>query len=400
MSSTHVKHFGVAICLLAVLAILPQACGGGGGSDPSASTGPPSTNPGQVGSGTPNPVGTGTPQTPVATPVVLRGGADVAQAIRRVPAGSTIILSPGAYGPINVTAGVADGITVLGDPTAMLAGGTRGPISIIGGTANAAISINGVTDIVFDSITVSGGMEAGILVVDSPGTWIQDCVVRSSAGAGIKYVDSDDGLIFNDLIWKNAGAGIAVLGSNNPEMYNDTSYKNAGDGILVTDDGALVPVLSSGITAENNIINKNTPAGISVSASTTDFAGNFNYNSDGYDGVTMGPDDIDTSISNDPLFVAPGRNDDGFHLQVGVNLSTSPAIDAGDPNTPADLLAVLEQLTTQLDGTLDTDPVDLGYHYLPPSAFATPTPPETPTHTPRGTPTRTSTPTRTPTRTP
>ena len=351
MSSAHLKHFSVAFFALSALAILPQACGGGGGGNGS----PPKTQPGQIGSQTPAPDGTGAP-TATSTPEVVRAGASIAASIKRAPAGSTIIVSAGQYAPVVLTgASTADSITLLADPTGMLAGGTRGAVTITASPRDAAaISVSGVSNLTIDGFTITGGTKAGVLAVDSPGTWVQDCVIKRSAGAGVQYTDSDDGLVFNDLIWDNAGAGIAVLGSNNTEIFNNTIYKNTGGGMFIGEDTASVPVPSSGAQAENNIVNKNTPSGISVSAAS-DFGGEFNFNTDGYDGTSMGPDDVDSTVFRDPLFFAAGRDDNGFYLQVGLVGSTSPAIDAGDPSTPVDLVAALEERTTQLDGTLDAD---------------------------------------------
>ena len=114
----------------------------------------------------------------------------------------------------------------------------------------------------------------------------------------------------------------------------------------------------------------------------------FNLNTNGYDGTDAGPNDI----AADPLFIFPSGGD--FHLA-----SSSRAIDSGTDAIDADLVSQLEQLSTQTDGSLDTVPLDLGYHYVAPIPTPTKVPKPTRTGTPPATarcvPGATSTPTRT-----
>jgi parallel beta-helix repeat protein len=392
MISRNLTYHGVVVCALWMLAILP-ACGGGGGGGGSGGgtanpTNTPVQSPGQSTTLTPSPGGESTP-----TPGVIISGPSIVDTVRRAPAGSFILVKSGSYGPVSLNGSdVADSITLFADVTGEYTGAPAGVVMIAARGA-AAISLTDVSNMAIDGFTLTGATEAGLLATNSPGTVVTDCIVKRGTGDGLRLTESDDSLVFNNLVWDNRGAGIRVLGSTGVSVINNTVYKNADTGLFVGLTGT--DIASGTITAENNIFNKNTKAGISVDSSTTDFFGNFNFNTDGYKGTTMGSLDVDPRQSPDPLFVAPGIDDDGFRLAVGLVGSTSPAIDAGDSGIGTDLVLLLEERTTQTDGALDVEPVDLGYHYLPPVPTPSPTLRSTPTRTP--TPTRTATPTRTPT---
>jgi len=123
--------------------------------------------------------------------------------------------------------------------------------------------------------------------------------------------------------------------------------------------------------------------------SISGYYGDYNLNYDATNGAPYSPMSIagHDDVMRMPQFVAPTGLYPDFHLAP-----SSPAIDAGDPNTPADLLGLLQQRTTQSDCTPDSGLVDLGYHYLttdPSCPVPTPTPvivptkAKTPTPTPR-----------------
>ena len=98
---------------------------------------------------------------------------------------------------------------------------------------------------------------------------------------------------------------------------------------------------------------------------------------------TPGPHDS----AADPLFIFPTGGD--FRLASG-----SQAINSGSDAIDPVLLGELELLTTQTDGSLDTLPLDIGYHYIAP--IPTPTRVPRATRTPTPTATRAGTPTHTP----
>jgi parallel beta-helix repeat protein len=386
MISTNLRDLSVAALAFCVLAVVPQACGGGGSSSGGGASGEPQST--QPGGQTP-----GAEATPTVAPVVIPAGANIVEQVKRVAAGGTVIVLPGVYAPIVFNPGDLSGpVALIADETGQLSNGVAAPVIISSKGLSPAIEINGQSDVTLDGFTVHGAAGAGVLVKNSPRTVLLDCTISDTKGNGVQIESSDDTLVFNNLIFDNSGAGILVTGTNGLSIYNNTVYKSMASGISVGD--AADP--SSDVTLRNNILNSNAPAGIAVAESTSGYDGDYDLNNDGYDGVSAGANDITgTGPGTDPLFMSPDTGD--FHLLQGLAGSTSPAIDAGDPDTSSDLVAVLQQRTTQTDGTLDTGPVDLGYHYLSALAFATPTPPPVPTSTRRPTAKTSATPTRTPT---
>lgn len=402
-----------------------QACGGGSGSDQAAKNTQPAqintptrsasatrtrpgpsntpTRPGPSNTPTrpgpshtptrPGPTDTPTPpgpsDTPTASPTptqqmefIVRGGASIAAAAKRAPAGSTIIVAPGNYAPVVLQGGDLQGaITLFADVTGEFTDSLPAQVVIDARGQLAAVSLTDQEfEVVVDGFTLRGGSKAGALVVRSPGTVIADCTMTRNSGDGVRLDQSDGSFIFNNLIWENSAAGLNVRNTADAFVINNTVYRSHNGGIAV--------VSSTDAVVENNIFNKNSPAGIIVDSASTGYAGNFNLNTDGYgEGTPAGANDI-VGGSADPQFIFPSGGD--FHLSA-----SSPAIDAGDFSTDPELVAELGDRTTQTDGTLDAAPVDLGFHYLAPEAFATPTPVPPPTVT--RTATRRPTPTRTPT---
>ncbi|MFI5367320.1 MAG: right-handed parallel beta-helix repeat-containing protein, partial [Candidatus Binatia bacterium] len=322
-------------------------------------------------------------------------GESIANTAKTAPAGATIIVGPGLYAPVVFQAGdIQDGLYFFADVTGELTGASPAPVVIEARGGAAAVKLSGQSNVIFDSFTLRGGAVAGFLAVSSPGTTVEDCIISGNRDNGVLFQDADNGLVFNNLVTNGGGVGIQVLGSAGVEVINNTVYGSAQSGLSVS--GA-----SSDTFVENNIFSHNRQ-GIVVDASATGYQADFNLNTDGYHGTGSGPDDVLT----DPELIFPAQGDPtggaDFHLA-----QSSPAIDAGDANIGADLEAFLEQLTTQSDGTLDSPPPDLGYHYPAPvqptpvvKSTRTATPrPGTPTATRKpvtGTPTRTLTPTTTP----
>ena len=71
---------------------------------------------------------------------------------------------------------------------------------------------------------------------------------------------------------------------------------------------------------------------------------------DGYEG-------INGNISLDPMFVI------GPNGQYYLDQSISPCINTGDPDTVQDILDILSERTTSIDGAYDIGIADMGYHY-------------------------------------
>jgi len=388
MRTLLVKHHVASLCVFSVLIMGLAACGGGGsgsdaagagqavsptnGGNGSASPTPtPSrdaTRPGQVGTETPGttPGPTEEPTEPVD--IILRPGANIRQAARNAPDGATLILSAGMYPPVELRPGDLQGsLTILGDVTGELTEGLTASVIISAGTKDAALSIVEQVDVTLDSLTLVGGNEAALLVTDSEGLTILNCILRGSHGDGARFERSVSGLFFNNLIYNNAGTGIRVLGTDDWFIINNTVYSSKDHGLYA---GISLSTPSSNLFITNNIFNKNIPSGITVDnvppSSLDGYFADFNLNSDGYG--------LDTPLGEGDVNGPGSASDPQFTFPAGGNFrttATSPAVNGGDFDTDPDLALFLSDRSIQNDGTLDSVPVDLGYHYLVP---ATPTP--------------------------
>jgi len=393
MTARQLVRNGAMLVVLSLFGgLLGQACGGSGSGTSSSSAsnagggnggGNSITQAVGVATATPTPA---PPPTAVPSLVVPPGGS-IADVARSAPAGATIIVSPGVYVPIAFNPGeLQDGLYFFADITGAFTETAPAPVIIDAHGGAAAIKLSGQSDVTFDSFTLRGGTVAGFLATSSPGTFLQDCIITENRGDGVQVEGADGGLIFNNLITNSGGVGIRVLGTSSLAVINNTIFNSAQGGLTVGN-------ASTDLVVENNIFNDNHPTGegIVVDASAVGYQGDFNLNTDGYRGTVTGPDDV----SADPEFLFPANGDPGggadFHLA-----ESSPAIDAGDSNTAADLASTLEQLTTQSDGTLDSPPPDLGYHYPAPVLTPTPPPRAPRTATPRPATPRPGTPTATP----
>ena len=356
----------VVPCIVAFL--LVQACGGGGGGGGSSSGdgggGGNRTQPIGVATFTPTP-----PAVPSVVPtLVVSSGQSIAEVAKNAAQGATIIVPPGLYGAVTFQPGdIPDGLQFVADVTGAITQSASAPVIIEAHGSGPAIALSGQSNVSFDSFTLRDGT-VGFLVTNSPGTVIEDCVITGSHSDGVQVNGADGALLFNNLITNSGGAGIDVRDTPSLQIINNTIYNSMQSGVSVDSS-------SSDAFVENNIFNHNrTGMGIAVAATAAGFEGDFNLNTDGYEGVSAGKDDV----HGDPIFLDPSKGDPttnaDFHLAQG-----SPAIDAGDDTIDAGLLGLLTQDTTQSDGTLDSLPPDLGYHYFAPP---TPTPAVKPTRTP------------------
>lgn len=362
-----VKALPCACILLTFL-----GCGGGGGGGGNGGSTPPG----------PTPVATiPRPQVSVTVPA----GGNISDAILLHPEGVTILLEGGVYDPVVMQPGVAFG------PIFLQAGENElGEPTIIGEGYDAAITLNGQTNVVIDGLQILGGNVAGIYAVNSDAIDIRNCTIRRTR-TGVIMERVSAGLIFDNLIYENSHTGISGLGTAGLRIINNTIYGHNNRGIFIgSSSGDGVAVTSSGTFVQNNVIEENVRAGVGVEeGSATGYIGAYNINRDGYEGVLPGFRDLDAN----PLFIFPAGGD--FHVQIASGGRSSPAIDRGDPDTAFELITVLRRRTIRADRFADGEIVDLGYHY--PEGQDTPTPfPTTPTPGPRG-PTATATATPTPT---
>ncbi len=373
--------FLVALCV----AVAFTACGGGGNGTSNGNTATPGGNPtsktrtstptqhttqGLQATPTPLPGDTPTP------PIIVPDNGNILSYVRNAPSGSTVVVKPGKHAPFTLAPSDLQGpITLLADVTGTISESGAGPVIIDAAfgqsrPAAAAITLSGIPEsnaVVIDGFTLRNGTRAGIAIDDSPGTIIENCTFESNPGDGVRFTGSDSSVLFNNLLFNNSGAGVRALGTDDLWVFNNTIYNNTGTGISIGSDQDPSP----NAWVENNIINSNSSFGIAVAANSTGgYQGDYNLNSDGYAAGTPPGQNDNTA---DALFIAPTLND--FHLAA-----SSPAVDAGDPATPAGLLSLLQHGTTQTDGTPDCRSPDLGYHYAAEVACGQPTP----TPTPRG----------------
>jgi parallel beta-helix repeat protein len=387
---------GLASLLLAMLlGAALHACGGGDSGALALPTstpggpGDPTSTPGGPGDPTSTPGGPGdptsTPGGPVEpTPIVVFPGDDLGDRVMDAPAGSTVVVAPGSYDPLVLSSGdVQPGVILEADVTGFLTGSPGAAVTIAARRGErAAVDLVGIDDLLLDGFSIRGGAKAGVVIESSANITLLNCLITRNPGDGVLIDDSFSSFLFNNLIWVNSLSGIHVRDSDDAAVYNNTVWGNDGRGIFVDD--------SFDIFLRNNIFDSNGGNGIEVDDASFAFDGEYNLNTDGYSGVDQGFGDITDS----PLFVAPSDSirGEGFRLNSGLVGSNSPALEAGDPLTPASLIDALTVRTTRVDNGLDAEPVDMGYHYA--LQQSTPTAQPTPTLTP--TPTLPITPGTTP----
>ena len=234
----------------------------------------------------------------------------------------------------------------------------------------------------YEQVTTNCGGGGGIVCWSSDAT-IENCIISENtsygSGGGISFGGSPaDPLLKNCLIKSNSaligGGGIMSMWNAVPTIANCTIVENTASDSSISGrgkGGGLLCTYESNTTLINSIVWNNQgqqgsqiyigsesnprkldyPAVLNVSYS--DIQG-------GKSGIVVEPDRtlnwLEGNIQTDPLLVA------GYFLSrvsTGQDVN-SPAIDAG-----SDLSANLglDQLSTSVEGDLDTGIVDLGFHY-------------------------------------
>jgi parallel beta-helix repeat protein len=161
-------------------------------------------------------------------------------------------------------------------------------------------------------------------------------VVASNGEHGIRCDQSSSPKIYNNQIYTNTDDGIYIA-SSNPCIINNTISDNAGNGITISS--------AKPDSIINNIISLNSAYGINESESASSpvrvWYNLFYSNGSGMyrDGGTTdyytvatleaGASVCKNNVEGDPMFVDRVNGD--YHLRLG-----SPAIDAGDYNSPVD----------------------------------------------------------------
>jgi parallel beta-helix repeat protein len=365
------RKCAILVALSMAVAVAFAACGGGGGDGTSGGSSgtpggghtktPAATQPTQGVQATPTPT-----LTPIATatgnPTVIVRGDNISKAVHDAAPGSTVIVRPGKYSAFTLSAADLQGpITLLADVTGTLTETSPAPVVVDAALGAAAIALSNIPEnkaVVIDGFTLRNGTTAGIVVDDSAGTTIQNCTFESNPGDGVRFSGAAGSLLFNNLIINNSGAGVQAIRTDQVEIFNNTFYQN-DTGISIGD--------SLNVVVENNIINENPPFGIVVAAdSLYGYYGDYNLNYNVGNGAPYSPMSIMGAhdLMEMPQFIDPTNLYPDFHLAA-----ISPAIDAGDPSTPADLLSLLQEKTTQAGHTPEPDCglPDLGYHYPNPT---------------------------------
>jgi len=220
---------------------------------------------------------------------------------------------------------------------------------------------------VIDGFEIINAADAGIVIKSNSHDFtVRNCSVHDNPGDGIRIQDSANVTVFNNLIYNNGtaaqpGGGIIIAGvsagSPDATIVNNTVYGHFDRGLTI----GTTSVASPGAFVHDNILQNNSNApGIDGNIkvytsprSDLNYDGNFNLVASPatYRGVNKGANDV----SSLALFVDVASGN--FHLQT-----TSPAIDAGDPGLDPNFANPLHQRTTT--GTvLDTGTIDIGFHY-------------------------------------
>jgi len=307
-------------------------------------------------------------------------------AVNRAAPGVEIVVGPGTYAEaVSFRAPGGNSrnpITLRADPKGTRTGDAPGPV-LIDGTqlrSSSAILIDAAPFVIVDGFRVTNTSAPALQIrSESTGAEIRNCEIFNNDEDGIRVQDSDDVVLLNNLIYCNLRRGVliggAVIGSNGSQLINNTIAQNGDRGLFIGNSD----VASRNTFVRNNIIQNNGVAEIQVvtqpSSSLLGFDADYNMVFDTtagngqYAGPTPGPNDLLTaarfveSAACEPFEVHAA--DYRLAQASAGETPQSAAVDAGDPDTPAGFAGLLEQRTTATSGALDTQPLDLGYHFDP-----------------------------------
>ncbi len=300
----------------------------------------------------------------------------IRRAIDSAGPGDMVVVGPGAYAgrlQIRVEATADAPLTVLADPTGALTNDFPGPVGVDGTSREVGFRVTASSFVILDGFTIVGARDAGIQVQSgSTNITVRNCFIEGrdsqidGRGDGITVEDATDVSLINNALSFHDGNGIAVRRSSGTRIINNTIGENAVRGIRVG-SGSLP---AENTIIQNNIVNFNGPVAIEfndASAETATLAFNLVHPPDYRPASSVAlPRPSDISIPSDEgLFVDFGN----FRLDP-----SSPARNAADPNTDSTIREDLATRTTTEDEALDSDALDLGYHFpiLPPDPTPTP----------------------------
>jgi len=281
---------------------------------------------------------------------------------------TTVIVSAGTYYE-NLEWPDTDGIILLSE--------TGATNTIIDGSGQDRViyipEANTLTNAtVIDGFTIQNGHYSGTGphpgggIADYCGLTIRNNIIKNNFAQGMGgglIVAGGTSLIFNNLIIDNTSddaAGGLCVSFCVAEIRNNTIVGNSADN--GSGGGGIVLFWANGtVIIEDNIIVNNSADGSSLGGGGVfvSYSGcSLNYNDcwgntpDNYSGCSAGSN----SVSADPVFV--DLNNGYYFLDQDI----SPCINAGSQTA---FEAGLNNYTTSYELILDSDQVDIGYHYHP-----------------------------------
>jgi thermitase len=263
----------------------------------------------------------------------------------------TVIVAPGNYNT-TMSADTSEYFPIQMKSYVSVLGDSISGCIIDAQLSNHVVRFQKVTNATLSGFTVTGGnigsCGGGVYIYNSTGN-INNLVIIDNKGkdGGAVCCVSSSPIIHNIIMVSNTttnnGAGITLANSSSPTITNCTIANNSGPGIYVVDVNTSNPQISDCIIWSNvdDLYNVRA-AEISYSdISNGDFNG------------------INNNFSTNPLFLC------NYYLS---NISTgqpqnSPCINVGSRTAVS---AGLDQMTTRIDGAVDSGIVDVGAHYKTP----------------------------------
>lgn len=304
-------------------------------------------------------------------------------AVDRAMAGNEIIVGPGTYtGTVRFRApggNPAAPIVLRANPQGDRTGDPPNDVLLDAQSLGSGIFVDAAPYIVVDGFRITNATAPAVQIRGgASGTQIRNCEIFNNGEDGIRVQDSDDVLLFNNLVYCNLRRGVLIggaAGSNRNQLINNTIAQNSDRGVFVGSSTAA----SKNAFLRNNIIQNNRVAELQVVTSEANSLEGFDndYNlifdettgTGQYVGASPGPNDILAPAgfvdiaTCDPLEL----HDADYRLAQAAAGQTpeSMGVDSGDPATAASFVTPLLQRTTSTDNRLDSQPLDMGYHFLP-----------------------------------
>lgn len=196
-------------------------------------------------------------------------------------------------------------------------------------------------------------------ITDFSGLTIENCIIRNNVadygGALFLYRHANPRIIGNLIVDNHAlqNGGAVYCAYSYPQIVNNTIIGNSihNEQDPYVESCAVLDFISKPVFA-NNVIRDNDPSVAYMHSQLWENKGYYTHSNNIED-----YDNTGGNIDADPLFV-PGPLGCYYLSQTAAGQAEqSPCVDAGDPDTP------LIDGTTRTDEVLDSDVVDMGYHY-------------------------------------